>query len=254
MQTLTQLHASGRLVLTAHRGASFDDAENTLPAFQRAVDAGADFIEFDLRMSADGVPVVLHDKTIDRTSNGTGTPEEHPLAELKKYNFSYFYHSERHAEPLYPALEIPTFEEVLRNFRDQACMNIQVYAGPAGIREICRLYLEYGMQDRGYLTIASDETAALVREISPEIEICLTPGWNERAKPENLRKCADFGCRFVQPVRASVTPETFALCRELGLRANVFHSDDPAQAEELRKMGAGGVMTNRIPLLAASFR
>ncbi len=254
MQTLTQLHASDRLVLTAHRGASFDDAENTLPAFQRAVDAGADFIEFDLRMSADGVPVVLHDKTIDRTSNGTGTPEEHPLAELKKYNFSYFHHSERHAEPLYEKLEIPTFEEVLRDFRDKACMNIQVYAGPAGIREICRLYLEYGMQDRGYLTIASDETAALVREISPEIEICLTPGWNERAKPENLRKCADFGCRFVQPVRASVTPETFALCRELGLRANVFHSDDPAQAEELRKMGAGGVMTNRIPLLAASFR
>ena len=254
MQTLTQLHVSDKLVLTAHRGASFDDAENTLPAFERAVNAGADFIEFDLRMSADGVPVVLHDKTIDRTSNGLGTPEEHPLAELKKYNFSYWHHSERHEEPLYAELEIPTFEEVLRNFRDKACMNIQVYAGPAGIREICRLYLEYGMQDRGYLTIASDETAALVREISPEIEICLTPGWNERAKPENLRKCADFGCRFVQPVRASVTPETFALCRELGLRANVFSSDDPAQAEELRKMGAGGVMTNRIPLLAASFR
>ena len=254
MQTLTQLHAADRLVLTAHRGASFDDAENTLPAFRRAVDAGTDFIEFDLRMSADGVPVVLHDKTIDRTSDGTGTPEEHPLAELKKYNFSYFHHGERHADPLYPELAIPTFEDVLRNFRDKTCMNIQVYAGPAGIREICRLYLEYGMQDRGYLTIASDETAALVREISPEIEICLTPGWNERATPENLRKCADFGCRFVQPVRASVTPETFALCRGLGLRANVFYSDDPAQAEELRKMGAGGVMTNRIPLLAASFR
>ncbi|MBQ9338021.1 MAG: hypothetical protein IJS14_12075 [Lentisphaeria bacterium] len=254
MQTLTQLHACDRLVLTAHRGASFDDAENTLPAFGRAVDSGADFIEFDLRMSADGVPVVLHDKTIDRTSNGTGAPEEHTLAELKKYNFSYWSRGNRLTEPLYPELEIPTFEEVLRNFRDKACMNIQVYAGPEGIREICRLYLEYGMQDRGYLTIAKDETAEQVRQYSKEIEICLTPGWAERAKPENLRKCADFGCRFVQPVRASVTPETFALCRELGLRANVFYSDDPAQAEELWKAGAGGVMTNRIPLLAASFR
>ena len=122
------------------------------------------------------------------------------------------------------------------------------------MREICRLYLDYGMTDRGYLTIASDETAEAVRKYSREIEICLTPGWNERAKPDNLRKCAAFGCRFVQPVRAAVTPETFELCRKLGLRANVFFSDDPEEAGELRKMGAGGVMTNKIPLLAAAFR
>jgi len=254
MLNLTQLHQLDALVLTAHRGASFDDAENTLAAFDRAVKCGAHFIEFDLRMSADGVPVVLHDKTIDRTSDGTGTPEEHPLAELKKLNFSYFHHGERHPEPLYEHLEIPTFEEVLQSFRGKACMNIQVYADPAGLEKICRLYLDYGMTDQGYLTIASDEVAGLVRKFSKEIEICLTPGWDDRAKPENLRKCADFGCRFVQPVRKSVTEETFTLCRELGLRANVFFSDDPAQAEELRAMGAGGVMTNRIPLLAASFR
>ena len=252
MMNLTELHRKNGLVLTAHRGASFDDAENTLAAFERAVNCGTDFIEFDLRMSKDGVPVVLHDPTIDRTSNGTGKPEEHTLADLKKLNFSYWHHAERHEQPLYEHLEIPTFEEVLKRFRDKACMNIQVYADPSGINEICRLYLEYGMTDHGYLTIASDEVAAQVRNYSKEIEICLTP--KERAKPENLRKCADFGCRYVQPVRESVTPETFALCRELGLRANVFYSDDPREAEELRKMGAGGIMTNRIPLLAASFR
>ena len=254
MTNLTELHRKNGLVLTAHRGASFDDAENTLAAFERAVNCGTDFIEFDLHMSKDGVPVVLHDDTIDRTSNGTGRPEDHTLAELKKFNFSYWHHAKRHAEPLYGHLEIPTFEEVLKQFRSKACMNIQVYADPSGIDEICRLYLDYGMTDQGYLTIASDEVAAQVRKYSPEIEICLTPGWKERAKPENLRKCAAFGCRYVQPVRESVTPETFALCRELGLRANVFDSDDPQEAEELRKMGAGGIMTNRIPLLAASFR
>ena len=63
----------------------------------------------------------------------------------------------------------------------------------------------------------------------------------------------DFGCRFVQPVRATVSPETFALCKELGLRANVFCSDDPEEAKALYEMGAGGVMTTRIPLLAPSF-
>lgn len=249
MLTLSELHAFDGMVLTSHRGASFDDAENTLAAFDWAIKCGTHFIEFDLRMSADGVPVVLHDKTIDRTSNGTGRPEEHTLAELKNLNFSYWHHEERHEKPLYEHEAIPTFEEVLKNFRGKACMNIQVYADPAGLKEICRLYLDYGMQEQGYLTIASDDVASLVRNYSKEIEICLTPGWNERVLPENLRKCADFGCRFVQPIRGSATPETFAICKDLGLRANVFFSDDPEQAKELYKMGAGGVMTNRIPLL-----
>lgn len=253
MPTLTELHQWTKPVLTAHRGASFDDAENTLAAFDRAVKAGAHFIEFDLRMSADGVPVVLHDGTIDRTSNGTGKPSEHTLAELKKLNFSYWHHGERHQEPLYEHEEIPTFEEVLKKFRGKACMNIQCYAGLAGLNEICRLYLEYGMQEQGYLTIKGDESFELVRKYSKEIEICLLPRWNERAKPENLQKCASFGCRFVQPFHSSVTPETFALCKKLGLRANVFFSDDPDQAAELFKMGAGGVMTNKIPLLASRF-
>ena len=56
--------------ITAHRGASFDHPENTLSAMRQAVAAGADMIEFDLRATKDGVPVVLHDTTIDRTSDG----------------------------------------------------------------------------------------------------------------------------------------------------------------------------------------
>ena len=120
IQTLNQLYSSKDVVLTAHRGASFDDAENTLPAFERAVASKADMIEFDLRMTADGVPIVLHDKTIDRTSDGTGAPEEHTLAELKKFNFSYCFRKERLEKPLYLQLKIPTFEEVLKNFCDKA--------------------------------------------------------------------------------------------------------------------------------------
>ena len=131
-------------------------------------------------------------------------------------------------------------------------MNIQVYADPSGLKEICRLYLEYEMWDQGYLTIASMETARMVREYSPEIEICLTPGWHERATPENLRLCKEFGCRFVQPTVESVSGETFRLCRELGLRPNIFFSDDPVQVKELEQLGASGFLTNKIDLLASA--
>jgi hypothetical protein len=121
-----------------------------------------------------------------------------------------------------------------------------VYASRDGLAEICRLYLKYQMMDKGFLTIADMGDAEFVRQYSPDIEICLTPGWEERAEPENLRLCADFGCRFVQPVWNCVTPETFQVCRELNLRPNVFFADTAEEADRMIAMGACGFLTNRI--------
>jgi len=253
MRTLTELYSMPGIMLTAHRGASFEDAENTFSAFRTAVEAGADMIEFDVRMTRDGVPVILHDQTVDRTSEGTGRPEDHTLAELKAWNFTMFSKGERRAEPLHPGESIPTFEEVLAEFHEQIAMNIQVYADPAGVEEICRLYLRYGMPDRAYLTIADIAVAEMVRRISPAINICLTPGWAERALPEKLKLCSDFGCRFVQPVHNTVTPETFKTCCDLGLRANVFFADTAADALKLMDMGASGFLTNRIREMRQAF-
>src|SRR5690606_6512659 len=87
--TLSELYNGAvPLVVTAHRGASFLCPENTAPAMAKAVELGAHMIEFDLRLSADGVPVLLHDATIDRTSDGRGRPEEHSLAALREFNFA----------------------------------------------------------------------------------------------------------------------------------------------------------------------
>ena len=71
--TLQALYADpDKVVITAHRGFSGQYPENTILAFEKALDLGVDLIEFDLYGSKDNVPVVLHDRTLDRTSNGTG--------------------------------------------------------------------------------------------------------------------------------------------------------------------------------------
>ena len=75
-----------RTIVTAHRGFSGRYPENTLTAMREAIRAGADIIEFDLRPTADGIPVLLHDPTLDRTSNAHGCPEDYTLKELKKFN------------------------------------------------------------------------------------------------------------------------------------------------------------------------
>ncbi|MEG2077039.1 MAG: glycerophosphodiester phosphodiesterase family protein, partial [Victivallaceae bacterium] len=118
-----------RLAVTAHRGASFDYPENTLAAMEQAVQAGADFIEFDLRLTSDGQVVLLHDRSIDRTSDGAGMIEEMTFAAAREFNYSFFHRQLRHEIGLTPPVKIPTFEEVLQQFAGRVAMNIQIYVG-----------------------------------------------------------------------------------------------------------------------------
>ena len=250
MKTLSDFCADpDYFMITAHRGASFEFPENTLLSMRRAVEAGADMIEFDLRGSADQEPVLLHDETIDRTSNASGKPEEHTLSELKSYNFSYFLQGVRRETPAYSDVTIPTFEEVLAEFRDQVAMNIQVYTKDDRVlAEICRLFKKYDMYDRGYFMVTG-EYVEKIRRIDSKIELCVARGWETRSKPEVLRQAKADNCRFTQPIREYSTSETYRYIRELGMRSNVFFCDDPAQMIELKKSGAQGVLTNKAHLM-----
>ena len=237
-------------MVTAHRGASFEFPENTFLAMEKAVEAGADMIEFDLRGTADNIPVLLHDSTIDRTSDGTGKPEDYTLAELKKFNFSHYLQGARRSTPVYDVIPIPAFEEILCAFRDKVCMNIQTYArNPETLAKVCSLFREYDMYDRGYLTIDPEYVEA-VRTLDPEIELCVTRGWQDRSSPENLRLCKEENhCRFVQPIRQFTDENAYTLIRELGMRSNTFFTDDPEEMKTLKNMGSNGILTNKAHLL-----
>ena len=72
----------------AHRGFSGKYPENTLLAFRKAIEAGADGIELDVHLSCDGIPVIIHDETLDRTTNGTGPVSSYTAEELKGFDAS----------------------------------------------------------------------------------------------------------------------------------------------------------------------
>lgn len=249
---LTALHRNlEHVIVTAHRGASGCYPENTLLAMRKAVEWGADIIEFDVRVSKDGIPVVLHDETMNRTSDLEGRPEEFDLTGLRCGNFSYYrfgvdaLSGRRLKIPAYVKMQIPTFEEVLQEFRGKVGMNIQVYAEESALPEICRLYKAYHMQDHGFLTIASSEAYESIRKYDGKIEICFTPAWTLRGTPEGLKQCKELGCRFVQPVVEHSGPDCYRLCRELGLRANAFYADTDLNIRLLLAQGANGMLSNR---------
>lgn len=236
----------GRAVAVAHRGANHIAPENTIPAMRKAVEIGADMIEFDLRMTRDRIPVLLHDGTIDRTSDGTGKPEHYIYEELLNFSFNKINGCVQD-DTFVP---IPKFEDILKEFRDECAMNIQVYADEyEDLKIILDLYKKYDMYDRGFLALSSFEAAERCRSIDPKAKYGILAGWNERSLPESIRKCYAAGAQFAQPIRESIVPETYDAIRETGILANVFEASTKEEMLPLLENGINGILTNRIDIL-----
>src|SRR5699024_890318 len=97
-----------KMMIFAHRGASHIFPENTLPAFKKALQLGANGLEFDVHLTKDGHPVIIHDEKVNRTTTGKGFVKQHTLNEIKKLNAgSWFHHRYAH-------LKIPTLEDIFK--------------------------------------------------------------------------------------------------------------------------------------------
>ena len=111
-------------VIIAHRGASHYAPENTLAAFQLAVEQGADGIELDVRLSADGHLVVIHDASVRRTTNGRGWVANLTLGQLRELNVSE--HCPKRAGGALPRQQIPTLDEVFETLGNQLLINVEL--------------------------------------------------------------------------------------------------------------------------------
>jgi glycerophosphoryl diester phosphodiesterase len=107
-------------VIIAHRGASRHAPENTFSAFQLAIDQGSDAVEFDVQLSLDKSVIVMHDSTLDRTTDGSSWVRRHSLAFLKTLNAGQAY------GPEFPDEKIPTLEEVFTKFGASTFYNIEL--------------------------------------------------------------------------------------------------------------------------------
>ena len=235
-----------RIVVTSHRGFSARYPENTLVAFEEAVRAGTDLIEFDLRGSRERIPVILHDSVIDKISNGSGSPGDYTLPELKRFDFSSGKNSQ--------ALTIPSFEEALQAIPESIGLNIQVKeTDQALLLEICRLFDTYRLYPRAYLTLSTFTGAEAVKKINAAIEICVLER-KYKLDTGMLKEMKSFGCRYLQPHRRDVTPE---LCREIRAMvfyATMYYSNTDADNRRFISYGMQGIMTDAPDMLAATLK
>lgn len=127
METLSLKQKSFRVI--AHRGASGYAPENTLAAFQKGLDLGADMLELDIHMSKDGELVVVHDATLERTTNGVGYIKNHSLKELKQFDASKRFDA-------YRGERIPLLQEVFDLAKKRATFAIEIKNCPILYPEI----------------------------------------------------------------------------------------------------------------------
>jgi glycerophosphoryl diester phosphodiesterase len=125
-------YLAGGSLLIAHRGGSLLAPENTVLAFSRALEWwAADILELDVQATRDGVAVVIHDETVDRTTDGTGPVAGHTLQQLRRLDAGHRFRDEQGDHPFRGrGLSVPTLEEVLETF-PQARVNVELKTGAA---------------------------------------------------------------------------------------------------------------------------
>jgi glycerophosphoryl diester phosphodiesterase len=233
-------------LVVAHRGASVEYPENTLPSFEGALKAGADVVETDVRLTADGVPVVFHDGEVSRTTDGHGFVHELTLAEIKALDAS--------AEG--PRAEIPTLREVLELVSGRAGVNLEIknLPGEPAFDSPREATVQAALKEldvvgfRGQVLVSSFNwlTIERSRRLAPDI-----PTGFLTVRAIDPRACvvyaAEAGHEFVLPEVPALLAAGAEFVREAhssGLRVGTWTVDDPESLRTLFSWGVDAVASN----------
>lgn len=232
----------GKTVITAHRGFSGKYPENTLTAFRKAMEVSANIVEFDVRETRDGQLVVLHDATLDRTTNGTGAVISKTWEEVRKLNATYWAgtHDAGHRLAV-PAGEegIPLLTDALELLAGKVGVNIQIYTeNDEALKRIAILYLKYGLEKSGFLMLRSFEEAKSIRKYHPSIQICV--GKSRDDLPRHLA----FGVDFMQPQKSQLTDDFLRRIQTTDIPFNVFFANTEADMRWLLERNVRGIMSD----------
>jgi glycerophosphoryl diester phosphodiesterase len=236
--------------LYAHRGASAERPENTLPAFERAVEVGIDALEMDVHVTRDNQLIVAHDDTAARTCGAQLAWGDLDLAEVHRLDAGWGFVAPDGTRPFAgKAIRVPTFEQVLDAF---PAMRINVdLKGDRAAALMLDLIRARHAEDR--VTLASFQLATLVdirrRGYGGETGLSQAEVAALLALPAMLWRQLPFtGTAAQVPVHAGrirFDRATFiAKCHSIGLRVDFWTVDDPGEAARLLALGADGIMTN----------
>ncbi len=216
--------------LCAHRGAMSTHPENTIPALLEAVRLGAHMIEFDVQLTKDGALVLMHDGTVNRTTDGKGKVADLTLAEIKALDAG------AKMDARFAGTRIPTFEEALAVFPKNVWLNCHLKGGAALGEATAKVIAKTGRKHQAFLAATADAAKA-ARVAVPDILIC-----NMERQNESMTYAQDtiaMKAQFIQLLGKGEVPlEAVKLLNAAGVRVNYYHDETP---EGLRRQWNAGV-------------
>lgn len=238
----------------AHRGGAALRPENTLEAFAHAVAIGADVLEMDVQPSADSAIVVIHDATVDRTTDGRGRVDSFTLEELRKLDAGHNWSSDGgHSFPYRgQAIRIPALEEVFSRFPRTRMIVEMKHGGPALARPLCDLVRRSRMTEKALVASLNVGAVAAFRSACPEV---LTAMSVTEARIFHSAHRAGLEFIYSPPVMALLIPdrlrgqtlataELVKAAHARNLRVHVWTLNDEERMRQLAQMGVDGIMTD----------
>jgi glycerophosphoryl diester phosphodiesterase len=243
--------AAGRVAVIAHRGGAGLRPENTLAAFAHAAQIGADVLEMDLRQTADGVMVVIHDATVDRTTEGTGRVDAMAFAELRKLDAGYLWSGDGGKTFPYrgQGIRVPTLEEALAAHPDKRLVLEMKQPLPL----LCAQLRAAGAAKRALVASFDDAAIRAFRTVCPEVATSLAFGEARNFVAAAVLRLAGLTSpaapALVIPDRfrgwTLPRPEILAAARSRNVNVQVWTVNDATRMRELVRLGVDGIMTDR---------
>ncbi len=237
-----------------HRGASGTHPENTLVSFQAAIERGASAIELDVHRSRDGVIVVFHDDTLERTTNGRGTVREQTLEELRALDAGFRFSPD--AGSTFPfrgaGVGIPTLEEVCRGFPGVPLIIEIKQADPPLEKDLAQVLQSTGADARALVFSLHQEPVDRFRELRPEWAAGFGPGdvsaFLDRLAADRWDGYHPPGAAFAVPVRWHATRIVNApfvqAAHDHACEVYVWTINEPGAMHALLDLGVDGIITD----------
>lgn len=224
----------------AHRGFSGKYPENTMLAFRKAVEEGVDGIELDVQLTKDGEVVIIHDETIDRTTDGKGLVVSYTCDELRKFDASFKFRGQCGFNP------IPTLREYFELVKDKNLVtNIELKTGLNeyfGIEEkVWKLIEEYRLEDRVLISSFNHYSVLRMKSIAPNLKYgLLTETWIINAG----KYTEDVGVECYHPHFFSMTAENVKELKEHNIEINVYTVNEEKDIRDMIEKGIDIVIGN----------
>ena len=243
----------GHIPVVGHRGICAKYPENTMVSFEAAIQLGVDLIEFDVNITADGVPVVIHDCDISRTSNHTGFTRDYTLEELKSFDFGGWYDS------AYSGAAIPTLREVLNlaSASQNLLLNVEIKdMTHEAVDKTVAMLRQFTLEDRAVIACFDAEILRYTKKTYPDMRTQGFPGRYMQNFTEDTYDCMfgmgipiNWGDRSDEAIRSDIE---FAQSR--GILAWLFSADTESDVHRCVRLGCDNITGNNPEVALSALR